>query len=771
MSRKPFFKTFFFLLLIFLSLVLIVIPFFHSGFFPTHDDIQVVRIFEMTQSLKFGDFPPRWSANLLYGYGYPLFLFYSPLAYLIGAVLSFLGLNFLLATKAVFVLSFIIGATGVFFLVKKWFGNWPALVSAIAFSYAPYRAVDVYVRGNLAEFFSFSLFPWVWLINLKLLDAKKKEGWAILLAVFLAMLFLSHNISCFIFLILLFSFNLFYLFFGQGENKGSSLFHIIGASVLALGLSCFYWLPLIYETRFVALDKFVGASSYSRYFLTPKQIWDSPWGFGGFIEKNAMSLQLGKLLIIFSFLSVFLNLIFKTKFRRLIFWLFFFFLAMTFLEIRLSDPIWKALPVLGLLQFPWRFHVATTFLGAVMAGAVFYLYKEKVGKFYRILAAGTIALLIWGNFLYFRPSRYWSTAYVSETTTWDDEYLPKWVKEKPKDYAESKVMIIKGEVKVEEESWGYLKKEFVVDSRTEPAVVRIAQVFYPGWKAFIDGRETVVNYGNKSGLMEIAVPLGKNKVVFRFERTPWRKFSDTISLLSWVIALSWGIFFWKREAGSAKETDNHKIAPDTLKEIWQKVPVDYYEQGTKRNIGQKIWHLRKLAVVKEAVRNLSPLKVLDVGSNGGVLTGKLARIFPQAKVFGVDVYAKAVKYAQSKYPSISFKVADAQKLPFKGKEFDLIFCLETLEHIVSPPKALSEMKRCLKDNGRAVISMDSGSGLFNLIWFFWIRFGRGRVWDGSHLWKFNRQKLKKMILEEGFAIESERVSHLGMAVTFVIKKR
>ncbi len=223
-------------------------------------------------------------------------------------------------------------------------------------------------------------------------------------------------------------------------------------------------------------------------------------------------------------------------------------------------------------------------------------------------------------------------------------------------------------------------------------------------------------------------------------------------------------------AAFRKEADSPKISPEFLREIWRKVPVDYYEEGVRKNLGQKIWHFRKFAVVREAVSHLTPLKILDIGSNGGVLTSRLAGLFPQAQVVGIDVYEEAVKHAQSRHPAIAFRVADAQKLPFKEKEFDLIFCLETLEHIVLPAKALSEMKRCLKDSGRIVISMDSGSSLFSLIWFFWTRFGRGRVWDGSHLWKFDRQKLKKMILEEKFVIESEKVSHLGMAVTFVVRK-
>jgi len=207
-----------------------------------------------------------------------------------------------------------------------------------------------------------------------------------------------------------------------------------------------------------------------------------------------------------------------------------------------------------------------------------------------------------------------------------------------------------------------------------------------------------------------------------------------------------------------------------LKQIWQKVPVDYYEKGIKINIGQRLWYTTKLATIKKISGDLRPLRILDIGSNGGNLTAKIAKFYPKAKIFGIDIYDKAVKYAQKKYPGVHFQTADAQRLPFRNESFDLIFCLETLEHIVSPSKALKEIKKCLKKDGRAIISMDTGNFFFNLIWFFWTRVGRGRVWQDSHLHRFNYQKLKKKIIDEGFLIEKEIISHLGMEVTFRIKK-
>ena len=77
-------------------------PFLASGFFPMHDDTQPSRVFEMANALNDGMFPVRWSENLGFGFGYPIFNFYAPLAYYIGAVFYLAGLNPLDATKVIF---------------------------------------------------------------------------------------------------------------------------------------------------------------------------------------------------------------------------------------------------------------------------------------------------------------------------------------------------------------------------------------------------------------------------------------------------------------------------------------------------------------------------------------------------------------------------------------------------------------------------------------------------------------------------------------------
>jgi 2-polyprenyl-3-methyl-5-hydroxy-6-metoxy-1,4-benzoquinol methylase len=205
-----------------------------------------------------------------------------------------------------------------------------------------------------------------------------------------------------------------------------------------------------------------------------------------------------------------------------------------------------------------------------------------------------------------------------------------------------------------------------------------------------------------------------------------------------------------------------------LKTIWAQVPPDYYEEGIANNFLQKLWHNRKWASLKKIV-NESYDNILDVGCASGWLTARLAELFPEGKITGMDVSLEMIDYAKRVHPKIKFICTDAHKLPFAEDSFDLIICTEVLEHVVDPLNVLLEIKRCLSPRGEAIISMDTGSLLFKIIWMFWTR-SKGKVWKDAHLHEFNRDKLVSLIKKAGFEIKQELVSHLGMAVTLKITR-
>lgn len=217
------------------------------------------------------------------------------------------------------------------------------------------------------------------------------------------------------------------------------------------------------------------------------------------------------------------------------------------------------------------------------------------------------------------------------------------------------------------------------------------------------------------------------------------------------------------------KSSKSKLSQDPLYEVWDQVPVDYYQNGVKESLLQNIWHSKKLSLAKRILEQNNFKKCLDVGCASGYMISEISKHFPQAKYTGVDCYDKAVLHGKKNYPHIKFLVASAEKLPFKNEEFDLVICYETIEHITKPLKALKEMKRVLKRGCSLILTMDSGNWLFRMVWFVWEN-TKGQVWKGAHLHPFHHEELEGLIKKAGFKINQKIFSHLGMEVTFILSK-
>lgn len=205
-----------------------------------------------------------------------------------------------------------------------------------------------------------------------------------------------------------------------------------------------------------------------------------------------------------------------------------------------------------------------------------------------------------------------------------------------------------------------------------------------------------------------------------------------------------------------------------LKKIIHQVPVNYYDQGIKTNIFQNIWHNHKFHVFQKIVKRSKYLNILDVGCASGLMTNKIAQIYPNSKVTGIDIYDTGIKFAKKKYKHLNFVVCDVHKLPFPNNYFDLIVCYETIEHVIDPFQVFKELQRVAKKDASIIIAMDSGNLLFRIVWFFWEN-TKGRVWKGAHLHPFNHKQLEKLIKKIKFNKIEKKFSHFRMEVIFIIK--
>src|SRR3989338_4247814 len=145
------------LLILFLITLPSLISFFNTQFFYTQDYIFIARLQQMSKALSDGYFPVRWAGDLRFGE--PLFNFYAPLPYYLGAVIRLFGFEFIWVAKILFILSSFLSAVTMYIFIRYLFSSKAALFASALYVYAPYRAVDLYVRGAISEAWAFVFFP------------------------------------------------------------------------------------------------------------------------------------------------------------------------------------------------------------------------------------------------------------------------------------------------------------------------------------------------------------------------------------------------------------------------------------------------------------------------------------------------------------------------------------------------------------------------------------------------------------------------------------
>jgi SAM-dependent methyltransferase len=119
--------------------------------------------------------------------------------------------------------------------------------------------------------------------------------------------------------------------------------------------------------------------------------------------------------------------------------------------------------------------------------------------------------------------------------------------------------------------------------------------------------------------------------------------------------------------------------------------------------------IRTLAAQAEAiwpeeeplVRRYAPRSVLDVGCGTGEFSSRVAAMYPEAKVVGVDLIEEHLELARRRYthPNLTFRQADAFELPFERDSFDLVVCRHVLQAIPTPERVVAELVRVAKPGG------------------------------------------------------------------------
>ncbi|PPS42258.1 bifunctional 2-polyprenyl-6-hydroxyphenol methylase/3-demethylubiquinol 3-O-methyltransferase UbiG [Chroococcidiopsis sp. TS-821] len=178
---------------------------------------------------------------------------------------------------------------------------------------------------------------------------------------------------------------------------------------------------------------------------------------------------------------------------------------------------------------------------------------------------------------------------------------------------------------------------------------------------------------------------------------------------------------------------------------------NWWDENTKI---YSLYHLNKprFEFFNRYVPNWQGLKALDVGCGGGFSCEFMAAM--GVDVCGIDQSQKcieaAAKHANNSGFEIDYCYGMAENMPYQDNYFDVVVCVDVLEHVESVPCVISEIFRVLKPNGLFFFDTINRNLKSKIVMIWLMENILGEIQRGVHDWnKFIKPEELTEILEKG----------------------
>ena len=372
----------------FVLLIVSILPLFdlfNSGLPITHDGKDhVARIANFYQSLSEGNLVPRWAGNLNWGYGHPVMMFLYPLPSYIASAFHTIGFSLVESVKLVFAFGFIASMFAMFLWVNAAWGMEAGITAAILYGFAPYRFVDIYIRGAIGEHMAFIFLPFV-MFGLYMLAKQSFDTPKILIyrymriikaevivALGVAGLILSHNALSIMFLPIA---GVYALYLFVYESKDKRRFFITSVICITLGfiLSAFFWIPAFVEGKYTLRDIVTVGDFQTRFVPLRWFLW-SAWNYGGgneFSKSLGVAQLLGLVLVLVKFSKA------NRKMQIFTISAISILIVSLFLMTNAAFPVWQSISLLQKFQFPWRLMSVAVFATSIVGAIGISIVSKK----------------------------------------------------------------------------------------------------------------------------------------------------------------------------------------------------------------------------------------------------------------------------------------------------------------------------------------------------------------------------------------------------------
>ena len=520
------------------------VPFFFFGTPSGHDvEFHLYSWLEVLAQWKQGIFFPRWASLAHFGYGEPRFIFYPPASWTLGALLSSI-FPWAIVSSVYIWLVLVAAGVSMFVLARRWLDRRDAIFAAVLYAVNPYHLVIVYWRSAFAELLASCLVPLLLLLVLKAAD----EGWRVLapLSLVLAAAWLTNAPAA-----VMIHYSLALLVLILAWQRRSRRILMVGAAAVALGacLAAFYLLPAVYEQKWVTIAEAVSAGSRpSDNFLFIHTTDADHDAFNRVISWVAM------LEIVLTLGAAWAAKSWRTSRRGLWTALVPWAIACSVMMFPVTAVLWRFLPKLQFMQFPWRWLLCLSMVFAIFV-------TVGVRKWWARAAICLTAILLIATAWHRIQSPWWDQAadlremqdnMASDGLGYEgtDEYTPVGAEPSAvnKDDPRQAVVVGPAHAAIRVLHWGAESKTFTADmSAPDQLAVRLFP--YPAWKVEVDGRvvETAAREG--TGQMVVPVEAGMNRIQITFVRTWDRRLGGWISVVTIILLLAWALIMRRLESG------------------------------------------------------------------------------------------------------------------------------------------------------------------------------------------------------------------------------
>jgi uncharacterized membrane protein len=363
--------------------------------------LHLYRMAALKEAVMQGQLFPRWLPTLAYGYGFPLLVYYAPLAYYLTLIFACLPIPLPVSLNLSFAAAALTAATGMYLWAETLLGRRAGLLAAVAYVYAPFSLTNSLFRGGLPAAWALAAFPLAgWLFTRLLTDSRPMRSPLLpLAALALAAALLMHNTLSLLFVPMLGLYLALAMSMHLYQHRNFRPPVSIGlALLLGVGLAAFFLLPALGEKQFAQVERVITSPDFDfRYhFVSPAELLALPPAANTGLSNPDLPFTLGAVQVALASIGLIVGL-HRLKHRphpaiRLTLLVAMIALAVSVaMMLPASRWLWELVPLLAFIQFPHRLLAVTAVALALLAGVAAAALPRRAGFW---LPAGGIGLLL-----------------------------------------------------------------------------------------------------------------------------------------------------------------------------------------------------------------------------------------------------------------------------------------------------------------------------------------------------------------------------------------